>query len=76
MIAEAQAKGMDVTTECYPYTSGAIPLQSAIFDPGWQERLGIEYKDLIWAETGERLTEESFARYRKIPTTKRVILPR
>jgi N-acyl-D-aspartate/D-glutamate deacylase len=73
MIAEAQAKGMDVTTECYPYTSGAIPLQSAIFDPGWQERLGIEYKDLIWAETGERLTEESFARYRKIPTTKRVI---
>jgi hypothetical protein len=73
MIAEAQTKGMDVTTECYPYTSGAIPLQSAIFDPGWQARLGIEYKDLIWAETGERLTEESFGRYRKTPTTKRVI---
>jgi hypothetical protein len=73
MIAEAQARGMDVTTECYPYTSGAIPLQSAIFDPGWQDRLGIEYKDLIWAETGERLTEESFARYRKTPTKTRVI---
>ena len=71
VIAEAQAKGMDVTTECYPYTSGPIPLQSAIFDPGWQERLGIEYKDLIWAETGERLTKESFAKYRKTPTTKR-----
>src|SRR5215470_1931945 len=73
MITEAQARGMDVTTECYPYTSGAIPLQSAIFDPGWQERIGIDYKDLIWAETGERLTEESFARYRKTATTKRVI---
>ena len=73
MVAEAQAKGMNVTTECYPYTSGALPLQSAIFDPGWQERLGIDYKDLIWAETGERLTEESFTRYRKNPTTKRVI---
>jgi N-acyl-D-aspartate/D-glutamate deacylase len=73
MVAEAQARGMDVTTECYPYTSGAIPLQTTIFDPGWQERLGIGYKDLIWAETGERLTEESFARYRQSPTTKRVI---
>jgi N-acyl-D-aspartate/D-glutamate deacylase len=73
MIAEAQARGMDVTTECYPYTSGAIPLQTAIFDPGWQERTGLDYKDLIWAETGERLTAESFARYRSSPTTKRVI---
>ena len=73
MVAEAQTRGMDVTTECYPYTSGAIPLQTTIFDPGWQERLGIDYKDLIWAETGERLTEESFARYRQSPTTKRVI---
>jgi N-acyl-D-aspartate/D-glutamate deacylase len=73
MVAEAQARGMDVTTECYPYTSGAIPLQTTIFDPGWQERLGIDYKDLIWAETGERLTEESFARYRQSLTTKRVI---
>jgi N-acyl-D-aspartate/D-glutamate deacylase len=73
MVAEAQARGLDVTTECYPYTSGALPLQSAVFDPGWQERLGIDYKDLIWAETGERLTEESFTQYRKAPTTKRVI---
>jgi len=73
MVAEAQARGLDVTTECYPYTSGALPLQTTIFDPGWQERLGISYNDLIWADTGERLTEESFARYRKIPTSKRVI---
>lgn len=73
MVAEAQARGMDVTTECYPYTSGAIPLQTTIFDPGWQGRLGIDYKDLIWAETGERLTEESFTRFRKTPTSKRVI---
>ena len=35
--------------------------------------MGIGYQDLIWAETGERLTEESFARYRKTTTTKRVI---
>ena len=41
-------------------------LGSAIFDPGWEHRLGdISYGDLQWAATGERLTAESFARYRK-----------
>jgi dihydroorotase len=39
---------------------------SALFDPGWQEKLGISYGDLMWVATGERLTEESFNRYRKI----------
>jgi hypothetical protein len=73
MIAEARKHGLDATTECYPYTTGSIPLQTSIFDPGWQERLGLDYKDLIWAETGERLTAESFARYRQTPSTNRVI---
>lgn len=34
---------------------------------------GNRLQNLIWAETGERLTEESFARYRQSSTTKRVI---
>jgi N-acyl-D-aspartate/D-glutamate deacylase len=66
MIREARSRGMDVTTECYPYTAGMTRLESAIFDDGWQEQLGIAYKDLQWVATGERLTRESFARYRKI----------
>ena len=40
-------------------------LQSAIFDSGWRERMEIDYKDLQWADTGERLTEETFEKYRK-----------
>ena len=40
-------------------------IQAAIFDDGWQERMNISYGDLQWAATGERLTAESFARYRK-----------
>src|SRR5438045_7082908 len=41
-------------------------LSSAIFDEGWQGRQGgITFSDLQWAATGERLTAESFARYRK-----------
>ncbi len=65
MVANAQKQGLDITTELYPYTAGSTSLESAIFDEGWQQRLGITYKDLQWVETGERLTEETFATYRK-----------
>jgi N-acyl-D-aspartate/D-glutamate deacylase len=65
MVEGAQRHGLDVTTECYPYTAGSTELQSAIFDPGWQESLGITYKDVQWTDTGERLTAETFEEYRK-----------
>lgn len=66
MIEGARRHGLDVTTEAYPYTAGMTDLGSAIFDPGWEVRMGgIGFGDLQWAATGERLTAESFARYRK-----------
>ncbi len=65
MVVGAQKRGLDVTTECYPYTAWSTSIESAIFDPGWQERNGITYKDIQWAATGERLTAESFEKYRK-----------
>jgi len=65
MIGEARARNIDVTTECYPYLAGMTDIKSAIFNEGWREVFGIDYKDLQWAATGERLTEESFQRYRK-----------
>ncbi|MGB7284100.1 MAG: amidohydrolase family protein [Candidatus Acidiferrum sp.] len=65
MVEGARRHGLDVTTECYPYTAASTELESAIFDPGWQESMGITYKDLQWAETGERLTAETFEKYRK-----------
>ena len=66
MIAGARQRGLDITTEAYPYTAGMTDLSSAIFDEGWQKRQGgISFGDLQWAATGERLTPESFARYRK-----------
>ena len=67
MIQGARARGLDVTTEAYPYTAGMTDLASAIFADGWQARQGgIGFGDLQWALTGERLTAESFARYRKL----------
>jgi len=66
MIAGARKRGLDVTTEAYPYTAGMTDIASAIFADGWQQRTGgISYGDLQWALTGERLTAESFARYRQ-----------
>jgi Amidohydrolase family len=65
MIGEAKSRKLDVTTECYPYIAGMTDIKSAIFNEGWQEVFGIDYKDLQWAATGERLTKESFTEYRK-----------
>jgi N-acyl-D-aspartate/D-glutamate deacylase len=66
MIEEARSRGMDVTTECYPYTAALTAIDSAIFDEGWQRVLGIDFGQLEWTETGERLTQGSFAQYREI----------
>lgn len=65
LIDTSRAAGLDVTTEVYPYTAASTVLESAMFNPGWQENLKIDYGDLAWAATGERLTQESFERYRK-----------
>lgn len=65
LVEAARARGMDVTTECYPYTAGMTDLASGVFDEGWREALGIDYQDLLWADTGERLTAETFAARRK-----------
>ncbi len=64
MIGEARARKVDITTEAYPYTAAMSAIESALFDAGWQDLLGIGYHDLQWADTGERLTADSFARYR------------
>jgi N-acyl-D-aspartate/D-glutamate deacylase len=65
LIRNAQSKGFDITTELYPYTAASTMLQSALFNEGWQEKLGMNYGDLQWVETGERLTKEKFDQYRK-----------
>jgi hypothetical protein len=60
MIREMQSRGLDVTTENYPYTAGSTRLESALFD-NWNSN----YESLQWVATGERLTKQSFDKYRK-----------
>jgi N-acyl-D-aspartate/D-glutamate deacylase len=60
MVAGARARGLDVTTEAYPYIAGMTAINSAVFNPGWRERQGIDYDDLVLPATGEHLTKERF----------------
>lgn len=64
LIDSVRGAGMDVTTEVYPYTAASTYIESALFNPGWQQNLGISYGELEWPSTGERLTAASFARFR------------
>jgi N-acyl-D-aspartate/D-glutamate deacylase len=65
IVSEARERGIDVMAECYPYTAGMTRIQSAIFDGAWRESRSIDYSNLLWPPTGERLTAETFEKYRK-----------
>ncbi len=58
MIEAARKKGLDVTTEVYPYTAGSTYINSGIFDHDWQRKMGIGYEDIEWPPTGERFTSK------------------
>jgi N-acyl-D-aspartate/D-glutamate deacylase len=60
LISGARARGLDVTTEAYPYEAGMTYINSALFNPGWREKVGIDYRDLMLPNTGERLTKARF----------------
>jgi N-acyl-D-aspartate/D-glutamate deacylase len=60
MVEGARARGLDVTTEAYPYIAGMTAVNSALFNPGWREKLGIDYGDLVLPDTGEHLTKARF----------------
>jgi N-acyl-D-aspartate/D-glutamate deacylase len=65
MLDSAKARGVDVTTEVYPYDAGSTVIGSALFNEGWRERQGADFKDIEWPPTGERMTAESFAKFRR-----------
>jgi dihydroorotase len=64
-IADARKKGRDVTADLYPYTAGASLIQSALYDD-WQNWPDERFATMQWAATGERLTRETFAKYRAV----------
>ena len=65
MIKDACLNGLDVTTECYPYSAGMTGIEAPMLNEGWQQKTGMDYADLEWADTGERLDENTFNKYRE-----------
>jgi N-acyl-D-aspartate/D-glutamate deacylase len=74
MVAGARARGLDVTTEAYPYIAGMTEINSALFNPGWREKFGADYSDLMIPNTGERLTKERFEELHASPKVQTVIM--
>jgi cytosine/adenosine deaminase-related metal-dependent hydrolase len=74
MVEGARARGLDVTTEAYPYIPGMTAINSALFNPGWQEKLGISYPQLVLPDTGEHLTKERFEELHNSSKTKWVLI--
>lgn len=74
MVAGARARGLDVTTEAYPYIAGMTTINSALFNPGWREKLGVGYDALQLPDTGEKLTKERFDQLHAQPGNRAVLI--
>jgi N-acyl-D-aspartate/D-glutamate deacylase len=74
LVAGARARGLDVTTEAYPYLAGMTSVNSALFDPGWQEKFGVSYDAVMLPNTGERLTKARFDELHASPKSQEVII--
>lgn len=74
MVAGARARGLDVTTEAYPYIAGFTGINSALFNPGWREKLGVGYDALQMPDTGERLSKERFDQMHADPASKEILI--
>ena len=74
LIEGARARGLDVTTEAYPYIAGMTAVNSALFNPGWREKLGIDYSNLVLPDTGEHLTKERFEELHSSSTQRWVLV--
>ena len=74
LVAGARARGLGVTTESYPYLAGMTFINSALFNPGWREKLGLEYSALQLPDTGERLTKERFEELHNSPKSQAVLM--
>ena len=64
-IRAARQAGVRVTTESFPYNAGSTSISAAVFSRNWREIFAIDYGDVEWAATGERLTEKTWHEYRE-----------
>ncbi len=64
LVREARADGVRITMESFPYNAGSTSISAAVFSRDWQKIFAITYEDVEWVATGERLTEDTWEKYR------------
>jgi N-acyl-D-aspartate/D-glutamate deacylase len=65
IVEEARAQGLRVTAQVFPYTSNLSNIRF-LDSEDWQTWPDAWFHDLEWLATGERLTRETYARYREL----------
>lgn len=73
LIEDARLRGLDVMADMYPYEAWSTGLTTARFDEGFLQRFRVQYSDIELVATAERLTEETFKKYRASTTEVPVI---
>ena len=66
VLNKAQQKGLDISTEIYPYTGAHSSLDDPRTSKESMAALGVDLSILELTATGERLTEESFEYHKKL----------
>jgi len=64
LVRGARLRGIDVSTEAYPYYTAMTGIESA--PDGWERWPDARFGRYEWPSTGERLTRASFERYRRL----------
>lgn len=74
LMRQARDRGIDVSTEAYPWDGSVDEIRSVIFAPGWERRWGVSVGDLQSRATGKRLTQAEFDALRSGKGDDRVIM--
>jgi hypothetical protein len=64
IVEDARAQGLDVTAEVFPYTSNVTHI-SFVDSEDWRTWPDEWFRDIEWMATGERLSRETYPRYRE-----------
>ena len=65
LVDAAQERGLNVLAEAYPYDYGSSVIGADYLGEGFQEAMLMDYSDILYIKTGERMTKELLAKYRK-----------
>lgn len=74
LMRAARGRGIDLSTETYPWGGSVDAVRSHFFDPGWEARWGVAVDALQSRQDGRRLTQAEFDALRSGQGDDRVIM--